>query len=367
MRPKPWMKDVPMYEPGRPLEEVARDLGLPDVSALIKTASNENELGPSPLAIEAMTKAAAHMHRYPDGACFYLKQKLAESLAVSPAQILLGNGSNEIIELLGHVYLEPGSGLLMSETAFVVYRLICALFHAPCVQVPMRNFTHDLVAMSKVVTPETRMAVICNPNNPTGTSVDPQELHVWLDSMPEDILLVIDEAYVELMPPGLQPDILARIRAGQRNLVLLRTFSKAYGLAGLRIGYAVAHPDIIEGLNRARQPFNVNAMAQAAAYAALDDTQHLARSRTLTTEGLAFFETLLQEHNIPFVPSTANFILIQTGEGREVCRKLLAKHVIARPMDGYGLPAWIRLTIGTPQQNQRIASALLAALGRESE
>ena len=362
MKPNPWIENVPLYEPGRPLEEVARKLGLPDVSALIKTASNENELGPSPKAIEAMQQAAASMHRYPDGACFYLKQKLATKLDVSPDNILFGNGSNEIIELLGHAFLEPDTNMVVSETAFVVYRLVCALFNATCIQVPMQDFTHDLEAMGSAITPETRIVTVCNPNNPTGTSVDPQQLTTWIQTIPQHVLIVVDEAYFELMPYANRPALLDCIRNGKRNLMILRTFSKAYGLAGLRLGYAIAHPDLITSLNHTRQPFNVNAMAQAAALAALEDDEHLMRSYDVNVEGISFFEKSLTEAGIPFVPTTANFVLMKTGDARADCKALLQHGIIARPMTGYGLPAWIRLTIGTPQQNIKMREALRTLL-----
>jgi len=360
MKSNPWIQNVPLYEPGRPLEEVARELGLSDVAALIKTASNENELGPSPKAIEAMQQAARNMHRYPDGACFYLKQKLADKLSILPENILFGNGSNEIIEFLGHAFLGPNQSMVVSETAFVVYRLVCALFQANCIQVPMQNFTHDLAAMREAITPETRIITVCNPNNPTGTSVYPKTLEDWIKTIPEHVLIVVDEAYFELMPHHCRPDLLSLIRRGKQNLIILRTFSKAYGLAGLRLGYAIAHPDLITTLNHTRQPFNVNAMAQAAALAALEDDKHLQNSYDVNTAGLAFFHDFLEHAGIPYVPSTANFVMMKTGDARQDCQKLLQQHIIARPMTGYGLPEWIRLTIGTPQQNEKMRAALLS-------
>jgi histidinol-phosphate aminotransferase len=302
MKTHPWIEKVPLYEPGRPLEEVARELGLPDVSALTKTASNENELGPSPKAITAMQQAATSMHRYPDGACFYLKQKLAEKMSLTPDNIIFGNGSNELIEFLGHAFLGPDVNMVVSETAFVVYRLVCALFNATCMQVPMQHFSHDLDAMRATITPDTRIITVCNPNNPTGTSVDPRQLEAWIHTIPDDVLIVVDEAYFELMPYASRPDLASVIRAGKKNLVILRTFSKAYGLAGLRLGYALAHPDLITSLNHTRQPFNINAMAQAAALAALDDDAHLEKSYETNIEGIAYFEKFLTEAEIPFVP-----------------------------------------------------------------
>jgi len=362
MQPNPWIENVPVYEPGRPIEEVARELGVEDIDDILKVASNENELGPSPNAVKAMQAAAAQMHRYPDGGCFYLKEKLAAKLGVRPANLIFGNGSNELIEFLGHVYLGPGRHLVMSEMAFVVYRLVGALFNAKATAVPMKDFTHDLDAMLDAITPETSLVAVCNPNNPTGTAVSPVQIERFLDRLPAHVLAVFDEAYIELMPEQEKPDLLRHIREGSANLLVLRTFSKAYGLAGLRLGYAVGHPDRIAALEHVRQPFNANAMAQAAAMAALDDEGHLARSRRLVEEGLAFFARELDALDIPFVPSSANFILIKTGAGREMCAALQQRHIITRPMNGYGLPEWIRITIGTPSQNIRVIEALREVL-----
>lgn len=358
MQSNAWIKNIPVYEPGRPIEEVARELGIDDIEDILKVASNENELGPSPMAIEAMRKAAATMHRYPDGGCFYLKQKLAAKLGVQPGNLLFGNGSNELIEFLGHVYLGPDRRLVMSEMAFVVYRLVAALFNAEVTAVPMRDFTHDLDAMFDAVTPDTRLVAVCNPNNPTGTRVAPDRLVRFLDELPDHVLAVVDEAYIELMPVKDRPDLIREIRDGRRNLVVLRTFSKAYGLAGLRLGYAVADASLIAMLEHVRQPFNANAMAQAAAMAALDDDAHMERSCRLVEEGLAFFARELAALDIPYVPSSANFILVKTGHGREMCAALQQCHVITRPMNGYGLPEWIRITIGTAAQNIRVMNAL---------
>lgn len=358
MQPNAWITNVPVYEPGRPMEEVARELGLNDIEDMIKVASNENELGPSPRAVAAMHDAATQMHRYPDGGCFYLKQKLAAKLGVESGNLMFGNGSNELIEFLGHVYLGPGRHLVMSASAFVVYRLVASLFNAPVTAVPMRDFTHDLDGMLAAITPETSLVAVCNPNNPTGTAVAPETLVAFLDRVPSHVLAVIDEAYIEIMPEDLQPDLLKVIREGRPNVLLLRTFSKAYALAGLRLGYAVAHKNLIATLEHVRQPFNVNAMAQAAAMAALEDEEHLQSSRELVKQGLAFFERELTAADIPFVPSCANFMLVKTGKGAEACQALQQQRIITRPMQGYGFPDWIRITLGTQEQNQRVMTAL---------
>lgn len=364
MKMNSWIADVPVYEPGKPIEEVARELGFEDVAEIIKVASNENELGPSPKAVDAMASAANEMHRYPDGGCFYLKEKLAQKLGVAPDHLLFGNGSNELIEFLGHVFLAPGANLVMSECAFVVYRLVAALFNAEVIAAPMKNFTHDLDAMLDAITPETRMVIVCNPNNPTGTVVTPDQIDSFLERLPDHVLAVFDEAYFELMPDEAQPNLIDKIKAGRENLLVLRTFSKAYGLAGLRIGYAVGNAKLIGALNHVRQPFNVNAMAQAAALAALDDDAHLQKTRQANFQGLERFASSFPTigNGLEFVPSFANFVLVKTGNGRDVVAELQKRKVIARPMNGYGLPDWIRITIGTTRQNEEVLSALRAVL-----
>ena len=360
MKMNEWISSVPVYEPGKPIEEVARELGFDNASEILKVASNENELGPSPKALRAMTAAAGEMHRYPDGGGFYLKEKLASKLGVQPENIMLGNGSNELIEFLGHVTLQPGANLVVSECAFVVYRLVAALFNAEAVAVPMKNFTHDLDAMLTAITPETRMVVVCAPNNPTGTINTPEEIEAFLEKLPDHVLAVFDEAYFELVPDDAKADLLKHIRVGRKNIIVLRTFSKAYGLAGLRIGYGIANEKLIKTLNHARQPFNANAMAQAAALAALDDDDHIAQTREMVFQGLELFAEKLPSigNGLEFVPSFANFILVKTGNGREVFNELQKRKVIVRPMSGYGLPDWIRITIGTPEQNKAVLAAL---------
>ena len=345
-----------VYEPGRPIEEVARDIGLNPLD-IIKLASNENELGPSPKAMDAMRRTASEMHRYPDGGAFRLRAALAESLRVETDQILPGNGSNELIELLGNVFLEPGRDIVMADRAFVVYRLVAAMRGAGVLEVPMPNLVHDLPAMRAAVTRDTRIVFIANPNNPTGTMVDGAEIDSFMDGIPDHLVVCFDEAYIELIPPERQPDVLKYVRQG-RNVVCLRTFSKTYGLAGLRIGYAVAPASCIELLNRVRQPFNVNSMALAAAEAALDDEEHVARTRAMVEQGLRQIEKGLAKRGIAFVPSVANFMLVKTGSGRDMFSRLLKECVIVRPMDGYGLPDYVRVTVGTAAENRRFLASL---------
>jgi histidinol-phosphate aminotransferase len=359
--PNEWMKCLPSYEPGRPLEEVARELGLDGIDDIIKLASNENSLGPSPRAVAAIQAAAPRMHLYPDGGGFYLKQALARKIGIDAAHIQLGNGSNELIELLGHIFLGPGTEIVMSERAFVIYKLVAMLFQAETVAVPMQGFTHDLDAMQAAITPRTRLVFVANPNNPTGTRVDAAALDLFVRSMPDHVITVIDEAYFDLLPEAEQPDSIAWIREGL-PVCILRTFSKIYGLAGLRIGYSLASPELTTLLNRARQPFNVNDMAQIAAIAAIGDDDHVAAARKMVADGLRQITDSLTADGVEFVPSCVNFLLVKVGPGRDICKALEQRHVIVRPMDGYGLPEYIRVTVGTETENTRFLNALKQVL-----
>lgn len=354
--PKEGIERLAVYEPGRPLEEVARAHGLSPAD-LVKLASNENALGPSPKAVEAMRAAASKMHLYPDGGAFYLRKALADKLGVSPDMLLFGNGSNEIIEFLGHVFLEPGANLVMSQAAFIIYKLVADAFGAETRMAPMREFTHDLDAMLELVDANTRLVFVANPNNPTGTRVDNAALKRFLDRVPPQALVVLDEAYVELLPPWEQPDAISWIKEGH-GLLVMRTFSKTYGLAGIRLGYAIAHPTVLTLLNKFRQPFNVNAMALAAALAALEDDAYVEQTREMVREGLAFFERGCFKLGLDTVPSSANFLLIRTGEGRRRFEQLQRLGVIVRPMDGYGMSDWIRVTVGTEAENRRALDAI---------
>ena len=360
LKPKSGIDDLKVYEPGRPLEEVARDYGLAP-EELTKLASNENALGPSPLAVKAMQDAASSMHLYPDGGAFYLRDALAEQLSVDPDMVLFGNGSNELIEFLGHVFLGPGTNMVMSECAFVIYKLVADAFGAETRMAPMQDFTHDLSAMAALVDADTRLMFIANPNNPTGTCVSPATLKALHDELPGHVLLVVDEAYIELLPEADRPATLEWIKTSS-NLMVMRTFSKAYGLAGLRLGYAVAQPTLIQLLNKFRQPFNVSAMAQVAALAAVADTAHVEKTREMVTQGLTFFREACAELDLETVPSVANFLLIRIGEGRRRFAELQAKGVIARPMDGYGLPDYLRVSVGTATENKTAMQAIREVL-----
>ena len=354
------------YEPGRPIADVARELGREGVFCIDKLASNENALGPSPLAVQAMSDAVHRMHQYPDGGASQLKRVAAAQIDIDPLNLLFTNGSNEAIELLGHVFLSCQNGMVMSDRAFLIYRLVAELFDAPVVSVPMRGFTHDLDAMLEAIQPETRLVFIANPNNPTGTMVDEAEIDCFMDRIPNHVVVVIDEAYIELVSPDLQPNTLQYVRE-ERPVYLLRTFSKAYGLAGLRIGYVISTQEGIGLLERVRQPFNANAMAQAAAEAALGDDRFLHQTRTLTRQGLHYLGEQLDAMDIEYVPSVTNFVLLKIGNGRDAFHRLQRKGVIVRPMDGYGMPDHVRVTVGTSEQNERFILALQELLEARPE
>ena len=358
----PSLKNLPVYQPGRSIEEVARELGMP-AADIIKLASNENPFGPSPLALAAMEKALQQAHLYPDGNAFYLKRQLAAKLGVEPANLILGNGSNEIIEFAGHALLDADSEVVVSQYCFAVYPIVTALFGAKLVTVPAKNYGHNLPAMVQAVTPRTKLIFVANPNNPTGTLATEAELLRLIRATPPHVLIVMDEAYIEFLNAA--PDLLPLIRSGEfPNLILMRTFSKIYGLAGLRIGYGVGHPDFVAALEKVRQPFNINSLAQAGALAALDDAEHITRTRTNNATGLKFYERAFQELGLEFVPSAANFMLVKVGDGAHAFGEMQKRGVIARPMAGYQLPEWIRISIGTSAENARALAALREVLGR---
>ena len=359
------LKTLPVYQPGMPIDEVARDLGLP-AESIIKLASNENPLGPSRLALAAMRKALTQVNLYPDGSAFYLKQKLAGKLGVTPDHLVLGNGSNEILELLGHALLSPEGEVVVSQYCFAVYPIVTALFGARLVTVPARNYGHDLEAMLSAIRSNTQIVFVANPNNPTGTAISREALAGFLKRVPPGVLVALDEAYIEFLSEPL--DLIPEIRDGSKpNLILMRTFSKIYGLAGLRLGYGIGNPSFISELEKIRQPFNVNAVAQAGALAALDDTAHAEKTRRNTLRGLKLFARAFRRLGLEFIPSGANFILVRVGDGQRVFDDLQKQGVIVRPMASYQLPEWIRISMGTPKQNRRCLEALKLALGRDSE
>jgi len=347
------------YQPGKPIEEVKRELGLRDV---IKLASNENPLGPSPAAIRAMREAAEFVNRYPDGGCFYLKRKLAGKLRLRPENLILGNGSDELLDLIIKAFLKKGEEVLTSKRTFLEYRITAQIHAARIKEVALKDFTYDLKAMAKAVTKKTKLIFIANPNNPTGTYVSRGEVEKFLRQIPKGVIVVFDEAYREYVTKRDFPDTQKYISG--KNVIILRTFSKAYGLAGLRVGYAIAKPTVISALNRVRQPFNVSSMAQAAALAALGDAGHIKKVRDLNARGIKYLEAELAKIGLKTVPSAANFVLVDTGrDAKPLFRKLLKRGVIVRPMGIYGLKNFIRVTTGTREENRRFIRALQEAIG----
>ncbi len=350
--------DLIAYEPGKPIEETARELGL-DPTSIVKVASNENPLGPSPLAKQAMREAIESAHIYPDGGGYKLRSAIAEKLGFDISNIILGNGSNEIIELLCHTFLNRDAELIAAKHAFVVYKLMATLFGAKYVEVDDPDFIHDLDAMAAAITENTRLVFIANPNNPTGTQVTQEAMDLFVEKLPPHVIAVFDEAYFEFLDTP--PDVLKHVHAG-KNVIVLRTCSKIHGLAALRIGYGIAPKTIADLLQKARQPFNTNAIAQAGALAALDDSDHIEKTRAINREGLAFYEKAFTERSLKFVPSVANFILVEVGDGNLVFQEMLKQGVIVRAMSGYKLPSWVRISIGTPAENQRALEVLDSVL-----
>jgi histidinol-phosphate aminotransferase len=350
----PWLRELVSYEPGKPIEDVARELGL-QPHEIIKLASNENPLGPSPKALAAMHETLERAHFYPDGGGYYLREAIAQKMGLERSNVILGSGSNEIIEFIGKAFLDPGDDVIASRHAFVVYKLMATLFGARTIEVPDPGFAHDLDAMADAITPRTKEIFIANPNNPTGTLCSQEEIDRFMERVPEHVVVVFDEAYYEFLPEP--PDTLKFVREG-RNVVVLRTFSKIQGLANLRIGYGLAKAELIDVLQKTRQPFNANGIAQAGALAGLQDDEHQRRTRELTWEGRDFLQKEFAAMGLEFVPSHANFVLVKVGDGKAVFNALMKKGVIVRDMNAYGLPEWIRVSIGTMEQNRRFLAEL---------
>jgi histidinol-phosphate aminotransferase len=355
-----YIQAISPYVPGKPISDLARELHL-DESTIVKLASNENPLGPSPRALAAISHAAAELTRYPDGAGFDLKAALARRFDLEPGQIILGNGSNDVLELIAHAFLHRGVSSVFSQHAFAVYPLATQGYGATGIEVPAAAYGHDLVAMRAAIRDDTRVVWIANPNNPTGTWVPPADLHRFVHSLPEDVLLVLDEAYNEYLPEEKQTDT-TRWLEDFPNLILVRTFSKAYGLAALRVGYGLMHPSVADMLNRVRQPFNVNALAQAAAIAALEDTAYVEASCAANRRGMEQLEREFRARGLTFIRSHGNFVTVKVGDAARVNRALLEQGVIVRPVANYGLPEFLRVTIGTEAENARFLDALAKAL-----
>ena len=351
------------YVPGKPIEEVEREFGVTNVA---KLASNENALGPSPLALAAAREAAANMNVYTDGSAFHLRNALAAKLGVEAREVFVGNGSNELIELLVRTFVLDGEEVLTSAQSFIAYKLAAQAHGRTLVEAPMKaRFHYDLDALRKLLSRRTKVVFLANPDNPTGTWFTEQELLPFLDAVPKDTLVVLDEAYVEFVDgPGFQ-DALA-LRRKYPNLVVLRTFSKIYGLAGLRLGYGVARPDVVEYVDRVRAPFNVNVVAQAAGVAALSDVEHVERSRALVLEERPFLAEGLKQVGAVVVPSQGNFVLADFPgrPGKELFEALLREAVVVRPLGGYGFPTAQRITVGLRAENEKCLAALAKVLGK---
>lgn len=349
IRPPEYVSAINPYVPGKPVEELERELGVKDS---IKLASNENPLGPSPLAIAAIKDVALGLNRYPDGGGYYLKNALSERLSVRPDNIILGNGSNELLDIAARTYMRPGDEAVMAQPSFVVYAMAVQSMGCRSIQVPLKDYTHDLTTMLKAVTGKTRIVFIANPNNPTGTINRKEEFDFFMQKLPEGVLTVMDEAYYEYVSDSGYADSMKWFREG-KDILVLRTFSKIFGLAGLRIGYGIARTDVITEMNKLRPPFNTNSVAQIAALSALKDDAHVRRSIEINEEGKRYLYGELERLKQRCVPTEANFIYMPAEDSRGLYEKLLKMGVIVRPMG----PA-IRVTIGLPEENRRFIEAL---------
>ena len=347
------------YSPGKPLEELERELGITNA---IKLASNENSLGPSPKAQSVLARYLGELNQYPDGGAHYLRRALGQRWKVATDQIVIGNGSDEVISLLVRAFVSPGEEAVMADETFVMYKLAVLGGHGVPVEVPLNNWRHDLTAMAKAVTNRTRLLFLCNPNNPTGTMVTKAEVETFLTQVPDHVIVVFDEAYYEYVRSADYPDSLQYLKQN-RPVVVLRTFSKIYGLAGLRVGYGISTKEIMDYVNRVRPPFNANSLAQQAALAALDDEEHVATSRTMNETEMAVLEKGLTDLGLAPLPSQANFLYFDTKrDGQEVFHAMLREGVIVRHIKG----SMIRVTIGQPAENQRFLKVLADVLGRLS-
>ncbi|MEP7068995.1 MAG: histidinol-phosphate transaminase [Usitatibacter sp.] len=352
------VREIAPYVSGKPIGETARELGLAEAD-ILKMASNENPLGASPRAIEAIREALDVLHYYPDGSGFELKAILARKLAVEPANIVLGNGSNDVLELVARAFLTRADSAVYSQHAFMVYALAVQAIGAKHIEVPAKSYGNDLAALTAAVRTDTKIVFIANPNNPTGTFNPWEEVRAFVARIPKEVLVVLDEAYGEYLPDALKSPTPGWI-AEHPNLVISRTLSKAFGLAGLRVGYGVAHPEVAEVMNRVRQPFNVNHLAMVAACAALDDAEFIERSRAVNAAGLAQLAAGFERLGLEYIPSFGNFITVRVGNAARAYQSMLEEGVIVRPIAGYGMPEHLRVTVGKPEQNERF----LAALGR---
>ncbi|NMB35712.1 MAG: histidinol-phosphate transaminase [Firmicutes bacterium] len=355
MTRRPCLEKITPYQPGKPIEEVKREMGLQDV---VKMASNENPLGPSPLALEAIKEHLPRINYYPDGSCYYLKKALAKHLSLKENSIIVGNGADELITLVSAAYLNPGEEIIMAHPSFSEYEFAAQLMDARTVRIDCQDFRHDLEAMAAAVNDHTKLIMICNPNNPTGTIITHEELEDFLKKLPRDILVVIDEAYFEYVTDPSYPRSLELLAHGY-NILILRTFSKVYGLAGLRIGYGLAREDVIADLNTVRAPFNVNSVAQVAARAALLDQEHVQAVLALNNLGREFLSREFERMGLFYLPTEANFFFVEVKvDAKEVFSRLLSRGIIIRVGNIFGFPQFIRLSIATEEQNARFIKVL---------
>ncbi|QID17388.1 histidinol-phosphate transaminase [Nitrogeniibacter mangrovi] len=354
------IRAISPYQPGKPMAELAREMGL-QMGAIVKLASNENPLGMSPMAREAIARELADLPRYPDGNGFELKAALSARFQVTPERIVLGNGSNDVLDLIARTFLNPGDEAVFSEHGFAVYPISTLAAGGKPVQVPARDYGHDLDAMAAAITARTRVVFIANPNNPTGTFVPGAQLEAFLARVPANVVVVLDEAYTEYLPDEDRYDSIAWL-ARFPNLIISRTFSKAYGLAGLRVGFGLGSAELIDLLNRVRQPFNVSSLALAAAAAALKDQAFVARSADINRRGMAQLIGAFGQLGLEWIPSWGNFVTVRVGDAAGVNRRLLEQGVIVRPIGAYGLPEWLRVSVGLPEENARFIEALQVAL-----
>ena len=360
-----YVRSIAPYQPGKPISELAREMGL-DEAGIVKLASNENPRGIGPRTRAAIDAALGEIARYPDGNGFELKQALARRYGVDMGAIVLGNGSNDVLELMALAFLGPGRAAVFSQHCFAVYPLATQARGARSIVVAAKDYGHDLEAMAKAIDDETYVVWIANPNNPTGTFAKGEQVEAFLRKVPERVLVVLDEAYNAYLAPELRADSVKWLKR-HPNLVITRTFSKAYGLAGLRVGYALAHPSVADVMNRVRQPFNVNSLALVAATAALDDMEFVARSYAENLRGLKQLEEGARGLRLEFIPSYGNFITIRVAQGgksaAEIYKRLLRRGVIVRPVGGgYGLPEHLRVTVGTAEENDKFLRALAASI-----
>ncbi len=355
-----YVRAIAPYQPGKPIAELAREMGLNEVD-IVKLASNENPLGPSPLALAAIQECLPELARYPDGNGFTLKSAIATKYGVKPEQIVLGNGSNDVLEFAARAFLKPGDSAVYSQHAFAVYPLVVQAVGARGIEVPAKDFGNDPQAMLEAIEDDTRLIFIANPNNPTGTLIMPDVLLGFIEQVPRNVLVLLDEAYFEYLAPEVTPKSIEWL-ARFPNLLIARTFSKAYALAGLRVGFGLAHPNVVGMLNRVRQPFNVSSVAQVAAVAALGDTNHLQRGVALNAAGMQQICAGLKQIDLSYIPSFGNFLSFRIGGATAMYQRLLKRGIIVRPVANYGMPDYLRVSIGLEVENEKFLSALASAM-----